>query len=154
LFIAVLERAYERLRSRQRDISILTNDPVCAMRQLIAHTFSALLESQDFISLLHSENLNKGRHIRRSRVIRSLYNPLIDTIRETLRKGATQGVFRPNIDPILLYVSLSALAYNVISNQYTLKMALGIDFTTPKRRKAWLAHITDLILDYCRVRRK
>jgi hypothetical protein len=50
-------------------------------------------------------------------------------------------------------VSLSALAYNVISNQYTLKMALGIDFTSPKYRKVWLAHITELILSFCRSHR-
>jgi TetR/AcrR family transcriptional regulator len=153
LFVAVLERAYQKLRSHQHDLSISTNDPVKAMRQLIAHTFSAFLANQDLIALLNSENLHKGRHIRKSKIIRSLYDPLIGTIRETLQKGVAEGIFRPNIDPINLYVSLSALAYNVISNQYTLKMALGIDFTSPKYRKVWLAHTTELILSFCRSRR-
>jgi TetR/AcrR family transcriptional regulator len=153
LFVAVLERAYQKLRSHQHDLSISTNDPVKAMRQLIVHTFSAFLANQDLISLLNSENLHKGRHIRKSKIIRSLYDPLIGTIRETLQKGVVEGIFRPNIDPINLYVSLSALAYNVISNQYTLKMALGIDFTSPKYREVWLAHITELILSFCRSHR-
>jgi TetR/AcrR family transcriptional regulator len=153
LFVAVLERAYQKLRSHQHDLSISTNDPVKAMRQLIVHTFSAFLANHDLISLLNSENLHKGRHIRKSKIIRSLYDPLIGTIRETLQKGVAEGIFRPNIDPINLYVSLSALAYNVISNQYTLKMALGIDFTSPKYRKVWLAHITELILSFCHSRR-
>ena len=153
LFVAVLERAYQKLRSHQRDLSVSTNDPVKAMQQLIVHTFSAFLANQDLIALLNSENLHKGRHIRRSKVIRSLYDPLIGTIRETLKKGVAKGIFRPNIDPINLYVSLSALAYNVISNQYTLKIALGIDLTSPKYRKVWLAHITELILSFCRSRR-
>jgi TetR/AcrR family transcriptional regulator len=153
LFVAVLERAYQNLRSHQHDLSISTNDPVKAMRQLIVHTFSAFLANQDLIALLNSENLHKGRHIRKSKIIRSLYDPLIGTIRETLQKGVAEGIFRPNIDPINLYVSLSALAYNVISNRYTLKMALGIDFTSPKYRKVWLAHITELILSFCRSHR-
>jgi len=149
LFIAVLEDAYETFRADQQDIEIRSTDPVEAMQRLIAHTFFALLENQKFIALLNSENLHKGRHIRRSRVIRSLYNPLITTISEILQKGAAQGVFRTNLDPVHLYVSLSALAYHYISNQYTLNMALGIDLMTRKHQAAWLTYITDLILGYC-----
>ena len=149
LFIAVLERTYERLRARQRDFAVRGSDPVDAMRELIAHTFSALLEHREVIALLNSENLHKGRHIQRSRRIRVLYEPLVDTIREVLRRGAAQGIFRRDIDPVTLYVSLSSLAYHYISNQYTLKAAFGIDFTTKDRRKAWLAHISDMILTYC-----
>src|ERR1700742_12543 len=82
LFIAVLERTYETLRARQRDFAVRGSDPVEAMRQLGAHTFSSL-------------------------------------------------------------------AYHYLSNQYTLNAAFGIDFTAAARRKAWLAHITDMILSYC-----
>jgi TetR/AcrR family transcriptional regulator len=149
LFVAVLERMYESLRARQRDFAIRGSDPVEAMRGLVAHTFSALLENGEAIALLNDENLHKGRHVRRSRRIRALYDPLVDTIREVLRRGAAQGIFRRDIDPVTLYLSLSSLAYHYVSNQYTLKAAFGIDFTSAARRKAWLAHITDMILSYC-----
>jgi len=149
LFIAVLERTYETLRARQRDFAIRGSDPVNAMRRLIAHTFSALLEHREAIALLNNENLHKGRHVRRSKRIRALYDPLVDTIREVLRRGAAQGIFRADIDPVTLYLSLSSLAYHYISNQYTLNAAFGIDFGAEARRKAWLAHITDMILTYC-----
>jgi TetR/AcrR family transcriptional regulator len=149
LFIAVLESAYETFRMQQRDFVVRHADPVDAMRQLVAYTFEALLENQHIIALLNTANLHKGRHMRRSRVMRSLYDPLLDTIREILERGAATGAFRPNIDPLNLYLSLSALAYNYISNQHTLKFAFGINFMTKPRRDAWLAHITDLILTYC-----
>src|ERR1700753_2640089 len=45
LFIAVLERTYETLRARQRDFAVRGSDPVEAMRQLVAHTFSAVAEA-------------------------------------------------------------------------------------------------------------
>jgi TetR/AcrR family transcriptional regulator len=152
LFIAVLENAYETFRARQRDFAIRGSDPVDAMCRLIDHTFYAFLENQDVIALLNTANLHKGRHIRHSRLIRSLYDPLVDTVREILRRGAAEGVFRPKIDPVNLYLSLSSLSYNYISNQYTLKVAFGIDLMTKSRRAIWLAHITDLILTYCRVK--
>jgi TetR/AcrR family transcriptional regulator len=66
-----------------------------------------------------------------------------------LHRGAAQGIFRRDIDPVTLYLSLSSLAYHYVSNQYTLKAAFGIDFTSTARRKAWVAHITEMILSYC-----
>jgi TetR/AcrR family transcriptional regulator len=150
LFIAVLERMYETLRAGQRDFAIRGSDPVEAMRQLVAHTFAALAEHGEAIALLNDENLHKGRHAKRSKRIRALYDPLVDTIREVLRRGADQGIFRRDIDPVTLYLSLSSLAYHYLSNQHTLNTAFGIDFTAAARRKAWLAHITDMIISYCR----
>ena len=152
VFIAVLEQSYEMFRVRQHDFEIRGSDPIGAMRQLIAYTFDAFLNNQDFIALLNAANLHKGRHLRRSRLIRSLYDPLLDTVREILHRGVSEGVFRPDIDPVNLYLSLSSLSYNYISNQYTLKVALGIDLMTKNCRAIWLAHITDLILTYCRAK--
>ena len=149
LFVAVLERMYGSLRARQHDFAIRGSDPVDAMRRLVAHTFSALLEDGEAIALLNDENLHRGRHLRQSKRIRALYDPLLDTIREVLHRGAAQGIFRRDIDPVTLYLSLSSLAYHYVSNQYTLKAAFGIDFTSTTRRKAWLAHITEMILSYC-----
>lgn len=150
LFIAVLERMYETLRTRQRDFAVRARDPVAAMSELVAHTFSAFLEHPEVIALINCENLHKGRHVRRSRRIRDLYDPLVDTIREVLHRGAAQGVFRADIDPITLYLSLSSLVYHYISNQYTLKAAFGIDFASAERRRDWLAHVTEMVVLYCR----
>jgi TetR/AcrR family transcriptional regulator len=150
LFVAVLERVYEGFRARQRDFAVRLEDPEAAMRHLVAHTFAALIENPEVIALLNAENLAKGKHIMRSRRIRGLYDPLLATVQELLERGAAEGVFRSDIDPVILYLSLSSLAYHYISNQYTLKAAFGIDFTTPARRSAWLAHITEMVIGYCR----
>ncbi len=149
LFIAVLEAMYERFRERQRDLEMIASDPPEAMRQLVAQTFSALLEQPEVIALLNSENLHKGKHVQRSSRIRKIYDPLVDTIREILRRGVERGQFRDDIDPVTLYMSLSSLAYHYISNQYTFKAAFGIDFTKEDRRAAWLRHITDMVMSYC-----
>jgi len=149
LFIAVLERMYETLRARQRELAVNIDDPRDSMRQLIADTFAALLEYPEIIALLNSENLHKGRHVQKSRRIRNLYDPLVDTIRKVLIVGSQTGVFRPGIDPVKLYISLASLAYHYISNQYTLKAAFQIDFTAESRRSDWLKHITEMILAFC-----
>jgi TetR/AcrR family transcriptional regulator len=150
LFVAVLERMYERFRANQQDLAIRDGDPLTAMRQLVAHTFHALLDHPEVIALLNAENLQKGRHIQHSARIRDLYDPLVRTIADVLNRGEEAGIFRPNIDPVTLYLTLSSLAYHYISNQHTLKAAFGIDFTAPERQKAWLAHITEMVVGFCR----
>jgi len=150
LFVAVLERTYEGFRTRQRDLAVRMSDPEAALRQMAHHTFEALLENPHVIPLLNAENLHKGRHIARSAKLRDLYDPLLQILREVLDRGAAQGVFRPDIDPVTLYVTMSSLAYHFISNQYTLKAALGIDFTTPERRTEWRNHVSDLVAGFCR----
>jgi TetR/AcrR family transcriptional regulator len=150
LFVAVLERMYERFRANQQDLAIRDGDPLTAMRQLVAHTFRALLDHPEVIALLNAENLQKGRHIQHSARIRDLYDPLVRTIADVLNRGEEAGIFRPNIDPVTLYLTLSSLAYHYISNQHTLKATFGIDFTAPERQKAWLAHITEMVVGFCR----
>ena len=47
------------------------------------------------IALLNAENLQKGRHSERSARIRHLYDPLVQTIADVLRRGEQVGIFRP-----------------------------------------------------------
>lgn len=149
LFIAVLERMYEKLRIEQRDLAVRASDPVSALEQLVHHTFHALLRNQGAISLMNEENRHKGRHIRQSRRMRDLYNPLVDTIRFVLERGGQEGVFRKDIDPVYVYLSLSSMCYHYLSNQYTLEVALGVDLTSETARSQWLAHITDTMVLFC-----
>ena len=149
LFVAVLERMYEKLRGEQKDLAVRASGPVSALKQLVDHTFHALLRNHGAISLLNEENRHKGRHIRQSRRMRDLYNPLVDTIRFVLERGGQEGVFRKDIDPVYVYLSLSSMCYHYLSNQYTLEVALGVDLTSETARSRWLAHITETMVLFC-----
>lgn len=149
LFIAVLERMYENLRTLQQDLSIRTSDPVVALEQLIQHTFTAFLKNPEAIHLMNEENRHMGRHIRQSKRMRELYNPLVETIRIILERGHETGVFRANLDPAAVYLTLASLCYHYISNQYTLGIALGVDLGADKSRVRWLAHITEMLIIFC-----
>ncbi len=149
LFTAVLEQMYARLRARQGDLAIQADDPVGGMRKLVEHTFRAFLEHPETIWLLNEENLHQARHLRRSKRLRALYDPLVGTIEGVLARGVAQGVFRPGIDPARLYLTLSSLAYHFRSNAHTLELALDTDLTSAAAARAWLTHITEVVLLYC-----
>jgi TetR/AcrR family transcriptional regulator len=149
LFIAVLEKMYQSLRDQQRDISVRASDPLLALEQLIRHTFNALKENPSAIPLMNEENKHQGKYIRKSGRMRALYNPLVETVSLILKKGCDEGVFRPGLDPVEVYLSLSSLCYHLLSNQYTLEIALNRDLRSQKAQKKWLDHVVETISLYC-----
>ena len=70
----------------------------------------------------------------------------MDSIKALLQRGQVQGVFRKNVDPLQLYVSILSLCYLHSSNKYTLSITFGEDLTDAY----WLAerrkHAREMIL--------
>jgi TetR/AcrR family transcriptional regulator len=149
LFIAVLERMYQSLRDQQKDLSVRASDPLHAMEQLIHHTFHALKDNPNTILLMNEENKHRGKYIRKSERMRDLYNPLVDTVSFILEKGNKDGIFRSGLDPTDVYLSLSSMCYHVLSNQYTLEIALNRDLGSAKAQNKWLDHVVNVVLLYC-----
>lgn len=150
LFTALLERTYESIRLRQNDLKLRDMDPVEAMRKLVVFTGRIWIQFPQFLRLLQSENLNSGRHVRSSDKIRQLYNPLLDTINDLIARGTRMGKFRKNVDPIDLYISISALTAHYISNHHTFEALFGQRLMTSRRIAQRLEHAADMIEAYLR----
>jgi TetR/AcrR family transcriptional regulator len=148
LFTAVLENTYEAIRKRQRDLEIRDADPVAGMRKLVIFTGRIWIQLPAFQRLLHSENLHQGVHVRQSPKVRQIYNPLLATIQDLLDRGVRSGRFRKNIDPIDLYISISALTAHYISNRYTFEAIFGERLMTPSRLRQRLDHAAEMVLRY------
>jgi AcrR family transcriptional regulator len=150
LFRLVLERIYEDLWAAEETLQLADADPVDGVRQLIAFTWNYYYEHPEFIRLLNSENLQRGRNVRRSARVAKLSSPFIRILEDLLRRGARAGVFRPAADPVQLYITIASLGYFYLSNRYTLSRFLNLDLAEERRRAAWLQHITGVVLDHLR----
>lgn len=150
LFIAVLETAYEGMHAYQTAWPLDVASPVDGVRKLVQSTFKYWHDSPEFIGLLNSENFHKGRHLRKSKVAKAGYSGLMANISDLLKQGERSGDFRRDVDPVELYISISALAYHFLSNRYTLAYLLDRKLSTEEDMKARTAHIEDLILGYLR----
>ena len=148
LFIEVMERAYASMRIRQNEVALTGRDPVGDMRALVVHMVQHFAEEPAFISLLATENLHKARHIRKSKIIADMFNPLIGTLKRLVREGQQQGVFRKDADWVNLYISISGLASYFVSNRYTLSTVLKVDLSSAARMKRRLQHVPDMVLSY------
>ena len=63
LFLAVLERAYEHIRSEERKLNLADLPPAEGVGELVAFTWNYYLAHPEFITLLNSENLHRARHL-------------------------------------------------------------------------------------------
>jgi AcrR family transcriptional regulator len=148
LFLAVLEHAYASIRSAEQELHLLDTPPVAAVERLVEFTWRYYLAHPEFLTLLNSENLHRARHLRRSKDIRAMNSPLIATLREVLRRGEAEGVFRRGVDPLQLYISIAALAYFYLSNNHTLSQVFDRDLASAAERRARLAHMTALVTGF------
>lgn len=141
LFRAALGEVYGEIRARERALNLGNLPPMKAMERLIAFSFDYLLEHPEFIALLNDENRFGALHVSGSAEVRSMNSPLVDLIGETLVRGVREGVFRKDMDPINLYVSIAGLSYFFFSNNRTLSAVFGKDLGAPRAVSARRRHV-------------
>lgn len=148
LFLAVLERTYEKIRDEERKLNLTEVEPVESVRRLISFTWNYYLKNPEFIPLLNSENLHKAAHLKTSTKIQSLHSPFVSMLEEVLVRGRQERVFRSDVDPVQLYITIASLAYFYLSNNYTLSTIFNRDLLSRRARADRLSHITDVVLGY------
>jgi len=150
VYLAVLEAAYEEIRSEEIKLDLKKRDPVEGMRELVAFTWNYYRDHPEFLSLLATENLHRAAYLKRSKKIRELHSPLVGMITDLLQRGAKAKVFRSDVDPVELYISIAALGFFYMSNRHTLSTIFGRDLATPKSLEVRGKHLVDVVMGYLR----
>ena len=150
LFLAALEESYAHIRSAERSLALEHLDPREALKRLVEFTWKYFLEHPEFMTLLNSENLHKGRHVKNSKRVRDMHSTLVETLRTVLHKGEAQGLFRKGVDPVQLYISIAGEGYFYLSNRYTLSRIFDRDLMAPRALAGRSRHVTQMILNALR----
>ena len=146
LFLAALEARYAHIRAAERALDLEHLEPREALRRLVEFTWGYFLDHPEFLTLLNSENLHKGRHVRRSRRVPQMHSTLVETLRGVLKRGERAGVFRTGVDPVQLYISIAGEGYFYLSNRYTLAQIFKRDLMSKRALAARARHNSDMIL--------
>lgn len=146
LYLAVLEAAYDRIRTAERTLELGALDPAVAIARLVGFTWQYFLDHPEFLALLNTENLQQARTLKRSSAVTQIHSPFVGMIAAVLARGEATGAFRPGVDPVQLYISIAGLAYFYVGNNATLSVIFGRDLLTPDARAARLAHMQELVL--------
>ena len=121
LYVTVLEEAYRRIRRIEGELHLEDLAPEEALRKLVGFTVDYQLANPDFIRLVMNENIHHGEFLAQSKTIQELNVPAIDAVRAVYERGVAAGVFRGDLDPVDLHMSISALCFfNVVQPTHLL----------------------------------
>ncbi|WP_028226194.1 TetR family transcriptional regulator [Paraburkholderia ferrariae] len=148
LFTAVLEHAFCALTEAERTLDFADLAPVEAITRLAHFVWDYYRDHPEFLRLINNENLHEARYMQKSTRIREMISPIVATLGAILARGESAGLFRSNIDPLRLYVTLSGMGYYIVSNRFTLAATLGRDFSTPAERAGMIQLNTEMLLAF------
>ncbi len=148
LYVAVLEQAYAAIRTAEIGLDLGHRDPREAMRELVLFTWHYYLDHPEFLSLLGTENLLKGKFLRRSDRVVAMNSPIIAAIEDVLGRGRKAGEFRAGIDALDVYLSIAGLGFFYLSNKHTLSTVFRRDLMQKAALTRWGDHIVEVILRY------
>lgn len=146
LFQAVLEEAYLDIRRAEQDLDLDDLAPREALQTLLRFTWDYYLENPEFITLVNSANLHRGRHLENSEHIREASRRFVSMVRGILDRGVATGVFRPGIDPVQLNITIAAIGYYYLTNRFTGAILFERDFMTQKALDQRLAFNLDTVM--------
>ena len=146
LYLAALERVYEGLRGTELTLHLDHLAPDLAIRRLVEFNFDYSRNHPELISLINSENLHRARHLRKSKKVRQLHSPFVKLIGDILRRGVAEGMFRDGLDPVDVYITIAAVGYFFLSNNFTLSAIFGRDLGAPAALKKRRRHNVDMVL--------
>lgn len=151
LFHQVIEHCYADLVASEEALDLDFSSPRQALAALVAFNWNYYWAHPELLSILATENLFKGRHVKNN-IRRSFANTQLGMLERVLQSGVERGEFRADCDRFHLYLSILSLTYFYRANLYTLSSYTQIDLADQEMRNAWLAHVQTMIEDL--VRRK
>lgn len=139
LYRAVLERAYQSIRFQEQQAGFEALEPDEALRAVVGNNFDYHYEHPEFVRLVMNENVHHGKHIAQIETLRTRNQTAIAQLTAIIAAGQAKGLFRADIDPVDLHMTISALSFYNVSNRYTFKHNFGVDLaekaTKAKRRE-------------------
>ena len=147
LYVAVLDEVYGRIADEEQAILSEAGDCATLIRRNIEGNFKFLCKNPTFVKMVLWENLNGGEYLKRS-TAKNTKQAALDSVKNILREGIAQGVFRDDIDVDEVVLSSQMFVYSYFSNIHTMAYIMERDFLNEEALQKRCDHITDVILKY------
>ncbi|HMS27537.1 MAG TPA: TetR/AcrR family transcriptional regulator [Burkholderiaceae bacterium] len=148
LYIAVLEEAYRRIRQIEQQLHLEDLEPEEALRKLVGFTVDYQWGNPDFVRLVMNENIHRGEFLAQSKAIQGLNVPVVHAVQQVYERGVEQGVFRPNLDPLDLHMSISALSFFNVANHHTFSLIFKHTLENTRNFQARRNNIIETMVRY------
>ncbi|MEO6298200.1 MAG: TetR/AcrR family transcriptional regulator [Paracoccaceae bacterium] len=119
LFHTVLENAYLDIRTAEQKLNLDHLEPPIALERLVRFTWEYYLKNPEFITLVNSENLHRGKHLKKSEVVKIHSRKFVAMVENILARGVASGAFRAGVDAVQLNITIAAIGYYYLTNRFT-----------------------------------
>lgn len=150
LYLEILKESYKRIRELEIAFHLEDLPPMLALRKLVELTVDYQATHADFIRVIMTENIHRGKHIRQIPDLKVVNRKIIDLLSDLCKRGVAEGVFRGDLRPIDLHMNISALSFFNVSNRYTFGYIFDIDLTDKAVHAARREEIVETITRYVR----
>ncbi|MGB8433910.1 MAG: TetR/AcrR family transcriptional regulator [Burkholderiales bacterium] len=152
LYIAVLEHVYAEIREAEAELDLEHLAPVSAIRRIVEFSFDYYVKHEGFVRIVVAENQAKGRHLSKSKAMRTLNRPIIDRLSRVIARGQADGCFRPHVDPVEIHKAIAALGMFNVTNRYTFgaifQREMGSKGDVARRRDVVAEMILSYLMDF------
>jgi len=152
LYTATLREAYVQIREGERTLNLSNLAPREAIKALVEFTLDHFIEKPWFVSMLNTENLRGGETISAIADLTEIQSHLVTEISTILDRGAADGVFRVDVDPVEFYITVASLCYFPVANRHTLKSVFGRDLSQPLQLSIRRSLITEMVMSWLELR--
>jgi AcrR family transcriptional regulator len=148
LYIAVLEQVYGEIREAEGKLDLDHLAPVDAVRRIVEFTYHYYVEHEGFVRLVVAENQARGRHLKKSAMMRTLNRPIIERLARVIERGQAAGLFRRDADPVEVHKAIAALGMFNVTNQYTFGAIFQREMGAKGKLDRRCEMVNDFILSY------
>ena len=145
LYVAALEEIYRRFNEAEASLALDPDRPLEGLETLAGFMVDYYRAHPEFVNLLNTENLHRGRHIAKSVRAHDYSSPALGAVGTLLRAGAASGELRADLSARDFYLVIAALGYFYQSNQFTLSAFLGEDLHAPDASAHWRAFVVETV---------
>jgi AcrR family transcriptional regulator len=146
LYLQVLEHAFEKMRVAEAQLDLADIAPLEGLEVLTRFVWRYFLDNPEIVSILGTENLLQARYLRCSVQAMKLNHGLVDHLSKILASGVREGCFRAEYDPVTVFITIAAMSFFYLSNQYTLSTIFGLQLLDQPNPRNWEHQIVHVVL--------
>ncbi|MEL2241583.1 TetR family transcriptional regulator [Leclercia adecarboxylata] len=119
LYLLVLEYVYTQIRASEKQLSLEAMPPVEALVQLVETTFDYHADHPDYIRIICMENMQRGRYMQQSALLRQVNRSALDLLETILNRGKEKQLFNETVNARDLHRLISSFSFHYVANSYT-----------------------------------
>lgn len=125
LYIEVLHFVYGEIRQHETGLNLAEMPPTQAVARLAEASFDYHVTHPDYMRLICSENLMRGRYISQSPSLRQLNQSALAVLDAVLVRGKASGEFDSRVATVDVHRLISSICFHTVSNRYTFHSLFG-----------------------------